>query len=74
MICPGLVVNRAVSILEVQQNVVNADPIFYSYYGCTCAAPLVPYYHVELTGALHISGAYMFIPVVYASPSVCVCI
>lgn len=70
MICPGLIVNRGASSSGVQQNVVNADPVFYSYQGCICAAPLVPYYHVDSTGALHILGAYMFMSKIVANPSV----
>lgn len=73
MICPGLIVDRVANFSEVQQNVVNTDPVFYSYFGCTCAAPLVPYYHVDSTGTLHILGVCMFMSVIVASLSVYVC-
>lgn len=58
MICPGLSIDRPTIVsegsAEYYNNVVSSDPLLYSYQGCTCAAPLVAYYHVDLAGMLQI--------------------
>ena len=59
MLCNGLIIDRGSSNdFGVQQNVVNTDPLLYSYQQCGCVAPLVAYYHIDSAGRpAHVWGA-----------------
>lgn len=71
MICPGLLVDRPASITNLSaayyNNLVSSDPLLYSYMGCTCASPLVAYYHYDTSGMAPVLAHWM-----HASSRCCV--
>ena len=73
MICPGLSVDRPVAATDLSadyyNNVVSADPLLFSYQGCTCAPPLVAYYHIDSEGRL----AHMWMrPIMATQGNICI--
>lgn len=54
MVCPGLALQRPANLSALTTafnfNFVQADPLLFSYYNCTCAKPLNPFYYTDAAG------------------------